>query len=101
MIIATGYPHISEYNGVITPDATEPTEGGGGGGIEGPVDEVPSGDNGDVTHFDEFTCSTDYDPPSCECLGAGDCVKMVLSGQCKDGTWEETDFDSGKCDWNP
>jgi hypothetical protein len=33
-------------------------------------------------------------------VGVGDCVKMVLSGQCKDGTWKETDDDSGECDWN-
>lgn len=90
-----GAEESSEDSGLT--DGTEPT--GGGGGIEGPVEEVPSGDNGDVIQFDEFTCYSDSNPPSCQCFGVGDCVKMVLSGQCKDGTWKETGDDSGDCDW--
>jgi len=70
-----------------------------GGGTEGPTDKVISGENGNVTQFDEFTCSSDSKPPSCLCFGVGDCVKMVLSGQCKDGTWKETGGDSGECNW--
>ena len=78
-------------------DGTEPT--GGGGGTEGPVDEVPNGDNGDVTQFDEFYCNSLTNPPSCHCSGADDCVKMVLSGQCKDDTWKDLDDNFGRCDW--
>ena len=84
-------------------DDTEPTDGTeptGGGSTEGPVDEAITGENGNVTQFDEYTCYSDSKPPSCQCIGVGDCVKMVLSGQCKDVTWKETGGgDSGECEW--
>lgn len=47
---------------------------------------------------DDFHCDTDSG--ICSCIGVDDCVKMVLSGQCKEGTWKPIDDESGDCNWN-
>lgn len=79
-------------------DGTGPTDGDSGS-VE-PVDEVPVDGNANTTQFENFTCDT-AGGGKCFCIGADDCVKMVLSGQCKDKTWKpDPGGDGGECDWN-
>ena len=77
-----------------------PVPNNGGGPIEGPMEEVPgpTGDGENRTQFQEYTCFNGRGAGTCSCGGADDCVKMVLDGVCKDGTWKG-DVNGGECQW--
>ena len=90
-------------------DETSEDEQNGGDGSDNGVDGINgeesalTAEDADGTRqdFDEFSCQAPAGTGgTCFCYSADDCVKMVLSGQCKEGTWEETGDTSGECDWN-
>ena len=88
-------------------ETSEDEQNGGDGsdGVDGTNGEesalTPEDVDGNRQDFDEFSCQAPSGTGgTCFCYSAGDCVKMVLSGQCKDGTWKETGDTSGECDWN-
>jgi len=76
-----------------------------GGSVDGTNGEesrlTPEDADGTRQDFEEFSCQSPTGTGGqCFCYSIDDCVKMVLSGQCKEGTWKETDDTSGECDWN-
>jgi hypothetical protein len=82
-------------------DGAEPTGGGSEGPSDGAEEEsalTPEDADGSRQDFDEFYC--DSLSGTCGCVNTNDCVMMVLSGQCKEGTWKPVPPGGGKCDWN-
>jgi hypothetical protein len=83
-------------------DGTELTDGGTEGPSDGGEEESALIPDDTRQDFDEFECQAPPGDPgsgTCSCSGIGDCVNMVLAGQCKEGTFRETGS-GGECDWN-